>query len=87
MHQEGFYPPFADPPLPNFSTPQARALQSLPLLSIWFVFLSDWEDIPAEALLFYHLLYFKACFSLSPDTSNPLWFFWDLKDLIVQHIT
>ena len=78
-------PPFSDPLLPNFSAPWAAALQSSPLLSTWFVFLSDWEWYTCRGFAFYPLLYFKACFSPSPDTGNPLWFFLDLKGLMVQH--
>lgn len=82
-----FIPPFCDPLLPNFSTPWAAALQSSPFLSTWFVFLSDWEWYTLRGFAFYPLLYFKACFSLSPDTGNPLWFFLDFKGLMVQHRT
>lgn len=77
--------PFSDPLLPNFSTPWAAALQSSPLLSTRFVFLSDWEWSTCRGFAFYPLPYFKAGFSLRPDTGNPLWFFLDLKGLMVQH--
>ena len=87
MHQDGFYPPFCDPPPTTFPPHGAAALQSPPLLSTWVVFLSDWERHTRRGFAFYPLLYFKDCFSLSPDTSNPLWFFLDLKGLMVWHRT
>lgn len=82
-----FIPPFSDPLLPNFSTPRAAALQSSPLLSTRSVFLSYWQWYTCRGFAFYPLLYFKACFSLSPDTGDPLWFFLDLKGLMVRHRT
>lgn len=89
--QEGFSAPFSDPPLPNFSTPWKQLCKSLlygPLTHWVCIFI--WLGMTyLQRLCFYPLLYFKACFPLSPDTSNPLWgfFFLDLKGLMVQYRT
>lgn len=51
------------------------------------VFLSGWEWHTCRSFTFYPLLYFKACFFLSTDIGNPLWFSLSLKSLMVWHRT